>query len=149
MKNRREFLISAGLFTLWPHTLVQISPKSTAAAMSLPRAKSPTYVIAQPCIDIVNKVNNVHDSDSSGCNFACTAVCPVDAIHPNKGEEGWDKEKQLYIDADACIDCGACEPECPVQAVFHETEVPDKWKDAKQTNANYYGANKKYKKKKP
>jgi ferredoxin len=32
--------------------------------------------------------------------------------------------KQLYIDPEECIDCGACEPECPVEAIFEETEVP-------------------------
>jgi len=43
-------------------------------------------------------------------------VCPVDCIY-----EG---EDQLYIHPDECIDCGACEPECPVTAIFPEDDVP-------------------------
>ena len=47
----------------------------------------------------------------------CVAVCPVDAF----------KEMATYlvIDPDECIDCGACIPECPVEAIFEESEVPD------------------------
>jgi ferredoxin len=41
----------------------------------------------------------------------------------------------LYIDPDECIDCGACEPECPVEAIFVEEDVPDEWKG--YTEANY------------
>jgi NAD-dependent dihydropyrimidine dehydrogenase PreA subunit len=47
---------------------------------------------------------------------ACVDVCPVDCIY-----EGAD---QLYINPDECIDCGACEPECPVTAIFPEDNVP-------------------------
>ncbi len=35
----------------------------------------------------------------------------------------------LYINPDECIDCGACEPECPWQAIFEEPAVPDVFKD--------------------
>ncbi|MDZ7312722.1 MAG: ferredoxin family protein [candidate division KSB1 bacterium] len=35
----------------------------------------------------------------------------------------------LYIHPQECIDCGACEPECPVEAIFPESEVPEKWKE--------------------
>ena len=65
-----------------------------------------TYVITQPCIDILDK--------------SCVDVCPVDCIHY---EEGIDRK--LYIDPDECIDCGACEPACPVSAIFAEDEIPD------------------------
>tara|TARA_B100000579_G_C22437722_1_gene668375 strand:+ start:95 stop:379 length:285 start_codon:yes stop_codon:yes gene_type:complete len=47
------------------------------------------------------------------------AVCPVDCFR-----EG---ENFLVIDPDECIDCGACVPECPVEAIFDEDDVPDKW----------------------
>ncbi|MDY0408262.1 ferredoxin family protein [Virgibacillus soli] len=47
----------------------------------------------------------------------CVEVCPVDCI-----EEGKD---MFYIDPDICIDCGACEAVCPVQAIFIEDEVPE------------------------
>ena len=66
-----------------------------------------TYIIAEPCI-------NVKDT-------ACVDVCPVDCIHPTKNEaEEFAKEEKLYIDPEECIDCGACEPVCPVEAIFEE-----------------------------
>jgi len=46
--------------------------------------------------------------------------------------EGGDKENfpnQLFINPDECIDCGACEPECPWQAIFEEAAVPEPFKD--------------------
>lgn len=53
-----------------------------------------------------------------GCRFTdCVAVCPVDCFHGD-GD-------MLYIDPNECIDCGACVPECPVEAIFDETQVPD------------------------
>jgi ferredoxin len=55
----------------------------------------------------------------------CVSVCPVDCIYEYVGP---DKEKfpnQLYINPDECIDCGACEPECPWQAIFEEPAVPE------------------------
>ena len=55
------------------------------------------YVIAEPCIDVLD--------------ISCVSVCPVDCIHY---EEGVDRK--LFIDPNECIDCGACEPECPVNA---------------------------------
>ncbi|HEY3333409.1 MAG TPA: ferredoxin family protein [Capsulimonadaceae bacterium] len=74
------------------------------------------YVIAEPCIAVKDK--------------ACVAVCPVDCIH-----EG---EDQLFIDPNECIDCGLCEPECPVDAIFMEDELPDQWKSFAQKNADFY-----------
>ena len=53
-----------------------------------------------------------------GCRFTdCVAVCPVDCFHGD-GE-------MLYIDPNECIDCGACVPECPVEAIYDETQLPD------------------------
>ena len=72
-----------------------------------------TYIIAEPCIET---------KDAS-----CVEVCPVDCIY-----EGDD---QYYIHPDECIDCGACEPECPVQAIFPNDEVPDEWKHWIELNA--------------
>ena len=37
-------------------------------------------------------------------------------------------EQMLYIDPDHCIDCEACVPECPVEAIFHENTVPPQWR---------------------
>lgn len=77
-----------------------------------------TYIIAEPCVDVKDK--------------ACVEVCPVDCIHPVDGEG----VNMLYIDPDECIDCGACEPECPVDAIFEEDDVPDKWQPFIQANAD-------------
>ncbi len=46
----------------------------------------------------------------------CVEVCPVDCFY-----EG---ENFLVINPDECIDCGLCEPECPVDAIFSEDELP-------------------------
>jgi NAD-dependent dihydropyrimidine dehydrogenase PreA subunit len=74
------------------------------------------YVIAEPCIGVKDK--------------ACVAVCPVDCIH-----EGDD---QLFIDPNECIDCGLCEPECPVDAIFMEDELPEQWKSFTEKNAAFF-----------
>lgn len=72
-----------------------------------------TYVVTDNCID---------------CRFTdCVAVCPVECFHGD--------EKMLYIDPNECIDCGACEPECPVQAIFEEGQVPEDKKEWIQINA--------------
>ena len=73
------------------------------------------YVITEKCI-------GTKDS-------ACVDVCPVDCIHPRKDEPEFATVEQLYIHPDECIDCGACEPECPVQAIFPDTDVPPEWSD--------------------
>jgi len=41
----------------------------------------------------------------------------------------------LFIDPEECIDCGACIPECPVEAIFYEDDVPEKWHDYIELNA--------------
>src|SRR5712692_813743 len=69
-----------------------------------------TYVITQPCIGV---------KDAS-----CVDVCPVDCIHPTTGEAGFEEAEMLYINPDECIDCGACEPACPVTAIFEEWQLP-------------------------
>ena len=83
-----------------------------------------TYVITQPCIGVKDG--------------ACVDVCPVDCIHPASGEEGYDAADQLYINPDECIDCGACEPACPVTAIFEESAVPAQWREFTQINADYF-----------
>jgi NAD-dependent dihydropyrimidine dehydrogenase PreA subunit len=74
-----------------------------------------TYIIAEPCIDIKDR--------------SCVDVCPVDCIH--------EFARQLIIDPEECIDCGACEPECPVEAIFPEDALPDKWSDFVKINYAY------------
>jgi ferredoxin len=44
----------------------------------------------------------------------------------------------LYIHPEECVDCGACEPVCPVEAIFYEDDVPAQWKDFTQTNAAFF-----------
>ena len=78
-----------------------------------------TYVITQPCIDTLDQ--------------SCVDVCPVDCIH---FEEGTDRME--YIDPDECIDCGACEPACPVSAIFAEDDVPEDQEIYKEINALWY-----------
>lgn len=83
-----------------------------------------SYYIAEPCIGTKDT--------------ACVEVCPVDCIHPTKDEDNFEEAKQLYIDPDTCIDCGACEPVCPVTAIFPEEELPDKWQEYIAINTDYY-----------
>ena len=74
-----------------------------------------TYIIAEPCIDIKDK--------------SCVDVCPVDCIH--------EYNRMLVIDPEECIDCGACEPECPVEAIFPEDALPDEWEAFVKINYAY------------
>jgi NAD-dependent dihydropyrimidine dehydrogenase PreA subunit len=79
------------------------------------------YVIAEPCIGTKDT--------------ACVDACPVDCIHPKKDEADHGAADQLFIDPVECIDCGACVPECPVEAIFDETQVPDNQKHWTAINA--------------
>ena len=79
-----------------------------------------TYIIAEPCVEVKDK--------------ACVEVCPVDCIHQVAGAG----EPMLYIDPDECIDCGACEPECPVEAIFAEEDLPEEWSKYTEINAKYF-----------
>ena len=66
-----------------------------------------TYVVTEPCID---------------CKYTdCVVVCPVDCFR-----EG---ERMVYIQPDDCICCEACVPECPVEAIFLDDQVPDRWRE--------------------
>jgi ferredoxin len=76
------------------------------------------YVVADPCVK---------------CKYTdCVAVCPVDCFYEGKNS--------LAINPDECIDCGACEPECPTTAIFEESELPAKWAAYKDINALVTGA---------
>jgi NAD-dependent dihydropyrimidine dehydrogenase PreA subunit len=65
-------------------------------------------------------------------------ACPVDCIHPRKNEDRFAADPQLYIDPVECIDCGACVPVCPVAAIFALEDLPEKWNQYTQKNAEYY-----------
>jgi NAD-dependent dihydropyrimidine dehydrogenase PreA subunit len=75
-----------------------------------------TYVIAQPCVDLKDK--------------ACVDECPVDCIY-----EG---ERSLYIQPDECVDCAACEPVCPVEAIYYEDELPTAWSEFHRANVEFF-----------
>ncbi len=76
------------------------------------------YVVADPCVK---------------CKYTdCVAVCPVDCFYEGKNS--------LAINPDECIDCGACEPECPTTAIFEEGDLPDKWAPYIEINAVVSGA---------
>ena len=75
-----------------------------------------TYVIAEPCVDLKDK--------------ACIEECPVDCIY-----EG---QRMLYIQPDECVDCGACEPVCPVEAIYYEDDVPVEWTAYTAANVEFF-----------
>ena len=77
-----------------------------------------TYVITEPCIGV---------KDAS-----CVDVCPVDCIHAT------DDDKMFFIDPDECIDCGACEPECPVNAIYPEDALPAEWAPYTEVDARWF-----------
>lgn len=61
-----------------------------------------TYIVTEACVD---------------CKYTdCAAVCPVEAFH--------ELPDRLYINPETCIDCDACVPECPVEAIFSEAALP-------------------------
>jgi len=72
-----------------------------------------TFVVTEKCIR---------------CKYMdCVEVCPVDCFH-----EG---PNMLVIDPDECIDCTLCEPECPVEAIYSEDEIPKGQEQMLELNA--------------
>src|SRR6185295_817435 len=90
------------------------------SSRSRPRAGSGfimTHTVCQPCYD---------------CKYTdCVAVCPVECF--------WQDDTMLYIDPADCIDCEACVPECPVEAIFWwdyaHPHVPPAWEHFIQVNS--------------
>jgi ferredoxin len=71
------------------------------------------YVVCEPC----------HD-----CKYTdCVVVCPCDCFYQD--------ESQLYIDPTPCIDCAACQSECPVEAIYPDISVPALWQNFVALNA--------------
>jgi len=65
----------------------------------------------------------------AGCKYTdCVVVCPMECFYGD--------ERQLYIDPIDCIDCGACAPECPVNAIYLDDDVPTRWAEYTQLNAD-------------
>jgi NAD-dependent dihydropyrimidine dehydrogenase PreA subunit len=80
------------------------------------RRRVMTYVITEPCIGTKDQ--------------SCVEVCPVDCIY--------DAGDHFMINPEECIDCGACEPECPVEAIYPEDEVPDDQESYITKAADYF-----------
>src|SRR5579883_914810 len=71
-----------------------------------------TYVVTRHCVD---------------CKYTdCVTVCPVDAFH-----EG---PRMVYINPDTCVNCDACVPSCPVEAIFSEENLPAEFQNYLQVN---------------
>ena len=68
------------------------------------------YVICEPCVGVKDG--------------RCADVCPMSCIYPRPSPDFPD---MLYIHPVECIDCGLCVAECPVDAIFHEDDVPGEW----------------------
>jgi NAD-dependent dihydropyrimidine dehydrogenase PreA subunit len=74
------------------------------------------YVITENCVDRMDK--------------SCMEECPVDCISVGKN--------MLYINPIDCIDCGACLPACPVDAIYYENDLPDTLSHYKEINAKFF-----------
>lgn len=74
------------------------------------------YVVGLPCVDVKDR--------------ACVAECPTDCIY-----EG---ARSLYIHPDECIECGACEVVCPVDAVHYEEELPPALQEHALDNGRFF-----------
>ena len=66
---------------------------------------------------------------------ACVEVCPVECIYEYTGDDREKFPNQLYINPEECIDCGACEPECPWEAIYEDVSVPESLSDDTALNA--------------
>lgn len=74
------------------------------------------YVITEPCVDVLDK--------------SCIEECPVDCIY-----EG---QRMQYIHPDECIDCGACESACPMEAIYYAEDLPADRRHYARINAEFF-----------
>ena len=75
-----------------------------------------TFVVTEACVDIKDK--------------SCIQVCPVDCL--------FEGERMMYIDADQCINCGACEAVCPVSAIRFDDELEGDDEQFLDINAQFF-----------
>ncbi|WP_067475776.1 ferredoxin [Nocardia amamiensis] len=75
-----------------------------------------TFVIGAPCVDIMDR--------------ACVEECPVDCIYVGG--------RMAYIHPAECVDCGACEPVCPVEAIYLDADVPADQRQFVTENARFF-----------
>ncbi|MDP3710486.1 MAG: 4Fe-4S binding protein [bacterium] len=122
------------------------------------------YIIAAPCVDVKDRscvevcpVDCIYEADvdqgvlgppdgSVGPGMKDQVVLRKDGgrhsiaqefmTDPGKKDQA---RRQLFIHPEECIDCGACEPECPVEAIFAEEEVPEEWKEFIKLNTEVFG----------
>jgi ferredoxin len=72
-----------------------------------------TYTVCEPCVN---------------CRYTdCVVVCPVEAFHLD--------DNAVWINPETCIDCDACVPECPVEAIFADSSLPEQFADWLALNA--------------
>ncbi|MFV2018912.1 MULTISPECIES: ferredoxin [unclassified Micromonospora] len=76
-----------------------------------------TYVVTDECVDVQDR--------------SCVEECPVDCIY-----EG---DRMMYINPDECVDCGRCEPVCPVTSIFHLDDLPGSQAHFGPINAEFFG----------
>ncbi len=96
-------------------------PSGRSQAFRFPDLLRVTYVITEPCV--------------STKDTSCVDVCPVECIYESEPQPGT-LNLPMFIHPEECIDCGACEPECPVDAIFPEDNVPEQWLAFVQANAD-------------
>jgi len=93
-----------------------------------------SFIIGKSCVDCMD--------------MGCAGACPVDCIHGPIDIEGSGGEiekngrtfypgGQLYINPDVCINCGACVPECPVNAIYEDEGLAIKADDEASVHKNY------------
>ena len=93
------------------------------------------YVITQKCVGT--------------CDSACVDVCPCDCILgpvpleqlravPVAQRGAAFPGIQMFVDPDECIDCGACTAECPVDAIYLDTDVPSAYAGDVARNAKFF-----------
>ncbi|WP_405137752.1 ferredoxin [Nocardia sp. NBC_01388] len=75
-----------------------------------------TFVIGAACVDIMDR--------------ACVEECPVDCIYTGG--------RMAYIHPTECVDCGACEPVCPVEAIYLDTDIPAGQEQFVAENARFF-----------
>jgi NAD-dependent dihydropyrimidine dehydrogenase PreA subunit len=75
-----------------------------------------TYVSGKPCVDVMDR--------------SCIEECPVDRIYVGA--------RALYTHPDECVDCGTCEPVCPVEAIYYEDDLPEALRPHLADNAAFF-----------
>ena len=74
------------------------------------------YIVTEACIDVLDR--------------SCIKVCPVDCIY-----EGG---RMMYVNVDECVNCGACEPACPREAIYFEDDVPEELQVFSEASRDFF-----------